>query len=210
MKIGKFEILAELGPGAMGKVYRARDPAIGRDVALKTVTPSLLQDPQAKERFLREAQSAGKLQHANIVTIYELAQDVDGTLFIAMELVEGMDLGQAMYPGDRLPLDQKIRMLADVCRGLDYAHKQAVVHRDVKPANVRISREGVVKILDFGIARIADSEMTKTGLILGTPSYLSPEVLKGARVDYRTDMWATGIILFEMLSGRRPFEAQDL
>ena len=210
MKIGKFEILDELGQGAMGKVYRARDPAIGRDVALKTVTPSLLQDPQAKERFLREAQSAGKLQHANIVTIYELAQDVDGTLFIAMELVEGMDLGQAMYPGDRLPLDQKIRMLADVCRGLDYAHKQGVVHRDVKPANVRISREGVVKILDFGIARIADSEMTKTGLILGTPSYLSPEVLKGARVDYRTDMWATGIILFEMLSGRRPFEAQDL
>jgi serine/threonine protein kinase len=210
MKIGKFEILAELGQGAMGKVYRARDSSIGRDVALKTITPALLQDPQAKDRFVREAQSAGRLQHHNIVTIYELGEVSDGTLFIAMELVEGMDLGQAIDPPDRFPFDQKVRMIADICRGLDYAHKQGVVHRDVKPANVRISRDGVVKILDFGIARISDSEMTKTGLVLGTPSYISPEVLKGARVDFRTDMWATGVILFQMLSGKRPFEAEQI
>jgi serine/threonine protein kinase len=210
MKIGKFEILAELGQGAMGKVYRARDSSIGRDVALKTITPALLEDPQAKDRFVREAQSAGRLQHHNIVTIYELGEVADGTLFIAMELVEGMDLGQAIQPADRFPLQQKVRMIADICRGLDYAHKQGVVHRDVKPANVRISRDGVVKILDFGIARISDSEMTKTGLVLGTPSYISPEVLKGARVDFRTDMWATGVILFEMLAGKRPFEAEQI
>jgi tRNA A-37 threonylcarbamoyl transferase component Bud32 len=209
MKIGKFEILAELGQGAMGMVYRARDSSIGREVALKTVTPSLVQDPQAKERFVREAQSAGRLQHQNIVTIYELGEVAD-TLFIAMELVEGMDLGQAIHPGDRFSLDQKVRMVADICRGLDYAHKQGVVHRDVKPANVRISRDGAVKILDFGIARLADSDMTKTGLVLGTPSYISPEVLKGARVDFRTDMWATGVILFELLSGKRPFEAEAI
>jgi serine/threonine protein kinase len=210
MKIGKFEILAELGQGAMGKVYRARDSAIGREVALKTVTPSLLQDVQIRARFQREAQSAGRLQHANIVTIYELGQLEDGALFIAMELVEGMDLGQAMHPADRFPLDQKVRMVADICRGLDYAHKQGVVHRDVKPANIRISRDGVVKVLDFGIARPAESELTSTGLLLGTPSYMSPEVLRGARVDYRADMWATGVILFEVLTGKRPFEADTI
>jgi serine/threonine-protein kinase len=210
MKIGKFEILAELGQGAMGKVYRARDPAIGREVALKTVAPSLLQDPQIYARFKREAQSAGKLQHQNIVTIFELGEEADGTQFIAMELVEGLDLGQVMQPADRFPLDQKVRMVADICRGLDYAHKQGLVHRDIKPANVRISRDGVVKILDFGIVRAADSELTSTGLLLGTPSYMSPEVLRGARVDYRADMWATGIILFEVLSGKRPFEADTI
>jgi WD40 repeat protein/tRNA A-37 threonylcarbamoyl transferase component Bud32 len=210
MKIGKFEILAELGQGAMGKVYRARDTAIGREVALKTVAPSLLQDPQAYDRFQREAQSAGRLQHANIVTIYELGKEADGTLYFAMELVEGVDLGQVMHPADRSPLERKVRMVVDICRGLDYAHKQGVVHRDVKPANVRISRDGVVKILDFGVARLADSDMTRTGLLLGTPSYMSPEVLKGARVDYRTDMWATGVILFEVLSGKRPFEADTI
>src|SRR5262245_16024395 len=132
MKIGKFEILEQLGQGAMGKVYRAKDPAIGREVALKTVAPSLLQDPQIYARFQREAQSAGKLQHQNIVTIYELGKEADGTLYIAMELVEGMELGQAMHPVDRFPLDEKVRMVADICRGLDYAHKQGLVHRDIK------------------------------------------------------------------------------
>jgi len=209
MKIGKFEILAELGQGAMGKVYRALDPSIEREVALKTVAPSLLQNADMKERFLREARAAGKLQHPNIVTIYELGM-FEGSLYIAMELVEGMDLGQAMHPPDRLTLEQKVRMVADICRGLDFAHKQGIIHRDVKPANVRVTREGTVKILDFGIARLEDSEMTSTGQVLGTPSYISPEVLKGARVDHRADMWATGIILFEMLSGKRPFEAETI
>ncbi len=209
MKIGKFEILGELGQGAMGKVYKARDPSLDRLVALKTIAPTLLQSPDALQRFEREARSAAKLQHLNIVTIYELGE-MEGMHFIAMELVEGMDLGQAMHPRDRFPLEQKVRIVADICRGLDFAHKLGVVHRDVKPANVRVSREGVVKILDFGIARVADSELTNTGQVLGTPSYMSPEVLKGGRVDHRADMWATGIILFEMIAGKRPFEADTI
>jgi eukaryotic-like serine/threonine-protein kinase len=209
MKIGKFEILAELGQGAMGKVYRARDPNLDRVVALKTVAPGLLATKDARVRFEREARAAAKLQHPNIVTIYELGE-VEGILFIAMELIEGLDLGQVMVPTDRFSVEQKVRMVADVSRGLDFAHKQGVVHRDVKPANVRVGRDGVVKILDFGIARLIDSDMTQAGTLLGTPSYMSPEVLRGARVDHRADMWATGVILYEILSGRRPFEAKTI
>ena len=210
MKIGKFEILAELGQGAMGKVYRARDPVLDRLVALKTISPGLLSNKDAFIRFQREARAAARLQHPNIVVVYDLGE-MEGTLFIAMELVEGLDLGQVMTPPDRFPLPDKVRMVADVCRGLDFAHKQGVVHRDVKPANVRVAaRDGAVKILDFGIARVADSEMTQAGTVLGTPSYISPEVLRGARVDHRADMWATGVMLYEMLAGRRPFEAPTI
>ena len=209
MKIGKFEILAELGQGAMGKVYRARDPNLDRVVALKTVAPGILGTKDARARFEREARAAARLQHPNIVTIYELGE-MEGTLFIAMELIEGLDLGQVMVPTDRFSVEQKVRMVADVSRGLDFAHKQGVVHRDVKPANVRLGRDGVVKILDFGIARLTDSDLTHAGTLLGTPSYMSPEVLRGARVDHRADMWATGVILYEILSGRRPFEAKTI
>jgi serine/threonine-protein kinase len=193
----------------MGKVYRAHDPILDRSVALKTVAPGLLSSGDALARFQREARAAAKLQHPNIVTIFDLGE-VEGTHYIAMELVEGLDLGQVMVPADRFPLEQKVRMLADICRGLDFAHKQGVVHRDVKPANVRVTRDGVVKILDFGIARLANSEMTQTGIVLGTPSYISPEVLRGGTVDHRTDMWATGVILYEILTGQRPFVAETM
>ena len=210
--LGKFEILAELGKGAMGTVYRARDPALDRLVALKTVAPALLAQPESRARFKREARAAAKLQHPNIVTIYELGEAQDGTLFIAMELLEGMDLAQLM---SRRPSpvtrDQKVRVVVDICRGLDYAHKQGVVHRDVKPANVRLTTDGTVKVVDFGIARIADAaNMTQTGLVLGTPSYMAPEVLEGGRVDHRADMWAVGILLYELLAGKRPFDAQTI
>ena len=208
-RIGKFEILAELGHGAMGTVYRARDPHLDRAVALKTVAPELLSKADTRARFQREARAAARLQHPNIVTIYELGE-VDGTLFIAMELLEGMDLAKAMVPRDRLTLQQKLRLIVDICRGLDFAHKHGVFHRDVKPANVRVLLDGSVKIVDFGIARLEDSTMTQTGLVLGTPSYMPPEVLRGGRVDHRADMWATGIVLFEMLSGKRPFDAPTI
>jgi serine/threonine protein kinase len=209
MKIGKFEVLAELGQGAMGKVYRARDPVLERLVALKTVAPALLQNKDAFVRFQREARAAARLQHPNIVTVYELG-DVDGTLYIAMELIEGLDLVQAMVPPDRFTLQHKVRIIADVCRGLDFAHKQGVVHRDVKPANVRVGHDGAVKILDFGIARLTDSDVTQSGIVLGTPSYMAPEMLRSGVVDHRSDMWATGVILYEMLSGRRPFLADTI
>jgi hypothetical protein len=208
-KIGKYEVIAELGKGAMGTVYKARDPVLERLVALKTVHPGLLSKGDTLARFQREARAAAKLQHPNIVTIYELGEAQE-TLFIAMELLEGLDLAHAMVPPDRLGRDQKIKIVIQVCRGLDFAHKQGVFHRDVKPANVHVRADLTVKIVDFGIARLADSNMTQTGLVLGTPSYIAPEALVGARVDHRADMWAVGVILYELLAGRRPYEAQTI
>ena len=204
---GKFEVLGVVGQGAMGKVYEARDPVLDRRVALKTVSPALLASPDALNRFKREAKAAARLQHPHIVTIFELGEEA-GTHYIAMELVDGMELGEAMVPPDRLPLEQKVRMIVDVCSGLDFAHKMGFVHRDVKPANIRLTRDGVVKILDFGIVKETDSNLTQTGMVLGTPSYLSPELLQGAKVDHRADLWAVGVILYEMLAGRRPFESK--
>jgi eukaryotic-like serine/threonine-protein kinase len=208
-KIGKFEILAALGRGAMGTVYRARDPALDRPVALKTIAPELLSNVDALARFQREARAAARLQHPNIVTIYELG-NVEGSLFIAMELLEGMDLAEAMTPAGRLPLPQKLRIVVDICRGLDFAHKRGVFHRDVKPANIRVLQDGSVKLVDFGIARLENSTMTQTGMMLGTPSYMAPEVLRGRRVDHRADMWAVGVVLYELLTGQRPFDAPTI
>jgi serine/threonine protein kinase len=214
LNFGKFEIRADLGQGQMGKVYRAHDPILDRPVALKTVAPALLKDKDALARFKREARAAARLQHPNIVTIYEVGE-VEGTYYIAMELVEGMDLEKAMTPAERIPLELKVRMVVDVCRGLHFAHRMGVVHRDVKPANIRLTPDGTVKILDFGIARLRDTEstdpnLTQAGMVLGTPSYLSPELLQGAKVDHRADMWAVGVILYEMVAGRRPFEAPTI
>ncbi len=206
---GKFEILAELGEGAMGKVYKARDPVLDRLVALKTVSPALLTGKDTLARFQREARAAARLQHPNIVTIYEIGEAA-GTRYIAMELVEGQDLGELMQAKDRLTLEQRVRLVVDVCRGLEFAHKMGVVHRDVKPPNIRVTRDRTVKILDFGIARVGESDMTQAGVVLGTPSYVSPELLRGARVDHHADMWAVGVILYEMLAGHRPFEAATI
>ena len=198
----------------MGKVYRAHDPILDRPVALKTVSPALLTGKDTLARFQREARAAARLQHPNIVTIFELGE-VEGTHYIAMELIEGLDLGEAMTPPDRFTIEQKVRMVVDVCRGLDFAHKMGVIHRDVKPANIRLTRDGTVKILDFGIARFrgsdaTDPNLTQQGMVLGTPSYLSPELVQGAKVDHCADMWAVGVILYEMLTGRRPFEAPTI
>jgi serine/threonine protein kinase len=190
----------------MGTVYRARDPYLDRAVALKTISAELAANAEFLGRFHREARAAARLTHPNIVTIYELG-DVAGTPYIAMELLEGLDLVEAMSPPGRLPLDEKLRIMVEVCRGLDYAHKRGVIHRDVKPANVRLLANGSVKLLDFGIARLGESTLTQTGILLGTPSYLAPEVVAGGRVDHRADMWAVGVILYELLAGQRPFQA---
>ena len=214
MKFGKFEIEAELGQGAMGKVYRALDPILERQVALKTISPLLLSSKETLQRFSREAKAAARLQHPNIVTIFEVGE-VEGTHYIAMEFVEGMELGEALTPPDRLTVEQKVRMIVDVCQGLAFAHRMGVIHRDVKPANIRLTRDGTVKILDFGIARFrgtdtTDPNLTQAGMVLGTPSYLSPELVQGAKVDHYADMWAVGVILYEALTGRRPFEAPTI
>jgi serine/threonine protein kinase len=189
----------------MGTVYKARDPILDRLVALKTVSAQLLANEDARIRFQREARAAARLQHPNIVTVFELGE-ADGTVFIAMELLPGIDLVEAMVPPERLPLAEKLRVIVQVSRGLDFAHKRGVIHRDVKPANIRLMPDGVVKLVDFGIARMGDSTVTQTGVVLGTPSYLAPEVLSTDRIDYRADMWSVGVILHELITGKRPFQ----
>ena len=190
----------------MGTVYTARDPALERLVALKTIAREAVDSEEAKERFFREARAAGRLQHPNIVTVYE-AGDFEGMLYIAMELLEGQDLGRVIHV--TRSVEDKVRIIVEICRGLDYAHKKGVIHRDIKPANIRILLDGAIKILDFGIARLGEAHMTQTGMVLGTPSYVAPEALKGGRVDHRADQWAVGIVLYELLHGRRPFASSN-
>lgn len=210
-RIGKYEVLAELGRGAMGTVYKARDPVLGRLVALKTMSESLLVEEEMRERFLREARSAAQLQHPNIVTIYDFNPHAEGGPFIAMELLDGQSLGQLMDEGRPARLEDKVNLTVQVCRGLDFAHKRGVIHRDIKPGNIQVLADGTAKILDFGIARREDTTLkTKTGLVMGTPNYMAPEQIVGAPVDHRADMWALGIILYELLSGRRPFDSETV
>ena len=214
-KIGKYEILSELGRGAMGTVYKARDPVLDREVAIKTMSEELLADQEMRERFFREAKSAAQLQHINIVTIYELGKIEVGDgvekPFIAMELLEGYDLGEVVDQQRLTRLEDKIDLVVQMCRGLDFAHKRGVIHRDVKPGNVQVLPDGTAKILDFGIAWRKDSmTKTKTGLVMGTPTYMAPEQIKGEPVDHRADMWAVGSILYELLSGHRPFESETV
>lgn len=204
--IGKYEIVSLLGRGAMGEVYEGRDPIMQRSLAIKTVSPSLTEDPELIERFFLEARAAGSLSHPNIVTIYECGRQ-EGVPFIAMELLQGHDLRQLMSPEHALSFESKLDIVRQVCDGLDHAHQQGIVHRDMKPANVRVLPDGTVKILDFGIARLADAgrSQTQTGSLLGTVAYMSPEQCQSSRVDARSDIWSTGVILYELMAGIRPF-----
>jgi serine/threonine protein kinase len=206
--LGKFEILEKLGQGAMGVVYKARDPRIGRMVALKTITTGLADDPALLQRFYQEAHSAGTLQHPNIVTIYEMGEE-DNTPFIAMEYLDGQSLDKLIERRHALPLSQKVGYIAYLCRALAFAHKQGIVHRDIKPANVMVTRTGTVKVVDFGIARIAENSRSQTGLVIGTLGYMSPQQIDGARADARSDIWAAGVLFYELLAYRRPFEGDN-
>jgi serine/threonine protein kinase len=203
-KLGKYEILAELGHGAMGVVYQARDPFIGRLVALKTINSNLVDRPDLLERFYQEAQSAGKLQHPNIVTIFELGQEKD-TPFIAMEYLDGESLEKTIARQADLPLALKVGYIVRICQALEYAHKNRVVHRDIKPGNIMVNSEGVVKVVDFGIARLVDFSRTHTNMMIGTPAYMAPELFRKKKADERTDIWAVGITFYELLCYQRPF-----
>jgi tetratricopeptide (TPR) repeat protein/predicted Ser/Thr protein kinase len=207
--IGKYEVEKVLGRGGMGTVYQARDPVIHRTVALKTMTPGVADTPELKARFLREAQAAGGLRHHNIVTVYDLGED-RGQPFIAMELVEGQDLEKIIQAKEPLSIEWKIDVLRQVCEGLAYAHRAGIVHRDVKPANIRVTPEGEVKIMDFGVAHLASSTMTKSGAMLGTVHYMAPEQVEGEKADLRADVFSVGAIAYELLSHRRPFDADSL
>jgi serine/threonine protein kinase len=210
-KLGKFEILAKVGQGAMGVVYKARDPFIDRIVALKTLTTGFAEDPHHLKRFYSEARSAGSLRHPNIVTIFELGHEGD-TPFIAMQFLNGESLDKVIDRMPNLPLSQKVGFIVHVCRALEYAHKQnpPVVHRDVKPGNVMISPDGCVVVVDFGIARLGESTVSQSkGLLIGTLGYMAPQLFRGGTADARSDIWATGVMFYELLAYRRPFKGEN-
>ena len=204
----KYDIRGTLGAGAMGVVYDAWDRVIERRVAIKVVRRPGGDDPEAIEahaRFRREAQAAGRLQHPNIVAVYDYGED-ETAAWIVMELVEGGSLKKPLDAKDRFPIPEIVRVMTQVLDALDYSHKRGVVHRDIKPANVMLGEGGQVKLADFGIARIENSSMTQVGQVMGTPSYMAPEQLRGEPVDLRADIWAAGVLLYQLLTGAKPFE----
>jgi serine/threonine-protein kinase len=212
--LGRYQVEKELGKGAMGVVYLGKDPKIGRVVAIKTMALSQefegseLDD--ARERFFREAETAGRLQHQNIVTIFDAGEEHD-LAYIAMEFLKGKDMVDYCRDGSLLPVPKVLSIVARVAEALAYAHRQGVVHRDIKPANIMYELESdVVKVTDFGIARITDSSKTKTGIVLGTPSFMSPEQIAGKKVDGRSDLYSLGVMLYQMLSGTLPFRGDSM
>jgi len=207
--IGRYEIQGELGRGAMGLVYIAYDPILERHAAIKVMTTSGEMDDELRARFFREARSAARLSNPHIISIYDMGDDQNRP-FIAMEFVEGEDLKALIRQRTFVAFARKLELVAQICRALHYAHKHGVIHRDIKPGNVRLTPEGQVKILDFGLARLGASDMTRTGTLMGTPYYMSPEQAKGAReIDGRSDLFSVGVILYEFLCYRRPFEADS-
>jgi len=212
--LGRYQIEKELGKGAMGVVYLGKDPKIGRVVAIKTMALADEFEPdeleEVKERFFREAETAGRLNHPNIVTMYDAGEEHD-LAFIAMEFLKGKDLAPYTKPDNLLPLLKVMDIVAKTAEALDYAHTQNVVHRDIKPANIMYELEtNSVKVTDFGIARITDSSKTKTGMVLGTPSYMSPEQLAGKKVDGRSDLFSLGVMLYQMVTGQLPFKGDSM
>lgn len=211
--LGRYEIVKELGKGAMGVVYMGKDPKIGRTTAIKTIRFSEeYEEDEAqkiKEQFFREAETAGMLSHPKIVTIFDAGEDHDLS-YIAMEFLDGYDLKEHSSPETLLPMRQVIGMVADIADALGYAHEKGVVHRDIKPANIMLLKNGGVKVTDFGIARATASSKTKTGVVKGTPFYMSPEQIKGQKVDGRSDIFSLGVVLYELLTGTQPFRADDL
>jgi eukaryotic-like serine/threonine-protein kinase len=210
-KIGRYKIVSELGRGAMGVVYKAEDPNLDRTVALKTI--HLEKDAEGgadyRKRFMLEAKAAGKLTHANIVTVHDFGE-VDGIAYLAMELLEGTDLRKRVQQAPIPPIEA-VEIAGQVAEGLAFAHHRGIVHRDIKPANIMLLERGPAKIMDFGLARmrLADHK-TSTGIVLGTPRYMSPEQISGQPVDHRSDIFSLGIVLWEMLTGRRLFSGTEM
>lgn len=210
---GRYEILSELGRGSMGVVYQARDPKIDRIVAIKTI--SLAQDDdeaEFRDRFILEAQAAGRLSHPGIVTVYDVAEDTETHApYIVMEYVSGQTLKKLLAPGyAKVPLETALRLAQEIAEALSYAHARGVVHRDIKPANIMITEDEHAKIMDFGVARLDLSHRTQTGVLMGTPAYMSPEQLMGHAVDGRSDIFSLGVVLYTMLVGHRPFQGNGI
>jgi CHASE2 domain-containing sensor protein/tRNA A-37 threonylcarbamoyl transferase component Bud32 len=211
--VGRYEIVREIGQGAMGVVYEARDPKINRLLAIKTIRFSdEFEEDRVKDirnRFFKEAEIAGKLSHPSIVAIYDVGEDYELT-YLAMEFLEGSDLRQHCKKGDLLPLRKVLDIVSEVAIALDYAHSQGVIHRDVKPGNIMLIKNGKVKVTDFGIAKAISSTQTKSGIVLGTPNYMSPEQVNGQKIDGRSDLFSLGVVLFELLTGQVPFHGKNM
>src|SRR5664279_2783830 len=212
-KIGKYDVLEVLGEGGMGKVYKAVDPLIGRLVAIKVIIADCIDNPELLRRFYREAKAVGNLQHPNIVIVYDLREE-DKNPYLVMEYLDGEALNKVIAQRRDLPLLEKLSIIAKICHALFCAHQRDIVHRDVKPANVMLLKDRQVKLLDFGIARLGNSgyNLTETqkGQVMGTMSYMAPEVLNEEIADGRSDVYSTGVMLFELLTYRLPFESTDL
>jgi eukaryotic-like serine/threonine-protein kinase len=210
--LGRYEIVKELGRGAMGTVFLGKDPRINREVAIKTLRYEEIdaeQIAEVKKRFFREAEAAGRLSHPNIVTIYDVGEDYD-IAYMAMELLDGSDLSKHSNKKNLLPIEEVLRVVCSVASALDYAHANGIVHRDIKPANIMILNNGEIKVADFGIARVMASSKTQTGVVMGTPSYMSPEQIAGKKVDGRSDLFSLGVVLYELIAGERPFNGDSI
>src|SRR5438093_7738044 len=208
-KIGKYQIVGKIGQGAMGEVFKAHDPLLNRLLAVKTISGSVSAESDARKRFLREAQSAARLNQPNIMTVFDLGED-QGRIFMAMELLEGTDLRELINSKSPMDLGQKIDFMEQVCDGLAYAHAKQVVHRDLKPGNIHVQPSGQVKIMDFGLARLGASEMTATGTVMGTPNYMSPEQVRGEKADARSDIFSLGAVFYELLTSHKAFDADSI
>jgi eukaryotic-like serine/threonine-protein kinase len=214
--IGRYELLEELGRGAMGAVYKAVDPQIGRTVALKVILTRGLMDEEMrslKERFYREARAAGKLTHPGIVAVYDVGEDSYGSPYLVMEYVDGMTLDKALSPSgsaQSFTFTQRLGLALAISAALDYAHRNGVIHRDIKPANILMTRDGHPKIADFGIAKLIGSQATIGGNVLGTPAFVSPEQLTGSPADARSDIFSLGVVMYWIFTGDRPFKGETM
>ncbi|HEY5908841.1 MAG TPA: protein kinase, partial [Vicinamibacteria bacterium] len=208
-RIGRYEVEARVGKGAMGEVFKAKDPVLNRYVAIKIISANLVSDEQFRLRFLQEARSAARLNHRNIVTVYEFNED-PAQVFMVMEFLEGSDLRDAIGRSSLRRVEDKLSIVEQVCEGLAYAHEKGIVHRDLKPANIRLLPNLVPKIMDFGLARLSTSEITRAGTVMGTPDYMSPEQVRAEKVDARSDIFSLGAVLYHLLSGRKPFEQESV
>ena len=214
VKAGRYEILSELGRGAMGVVYLAVDPVIGRNVAVKTIRLTEegtgLSRPELLSRFQTEARAAGLLTHPNIVVVYDAGEE-DGLYYITMELVPGKSMQAVLDSGEAFPVSRILRILEQTCSALQFAHERNIVHRDIKPANLMLTADDTVKVTDFGTAKILQfGTVQQTTHVMGTPSYMSPEQVKGRPIDGRTDIFSLGVVLYEMLTGEKPFPGQSI
>jgi len=208
-RIGRYRVIARVGKGAMGAVYSAVDEQLGRQVAVKLMLAEFEEDPELRERFFREARITGQLAHRNIVTVFDLGEEA-GRPYIVMELLDGLSLNEYMKKDPPILLDAKLDLMIQICDGLQNAHQAGVVHRDLKPSNLLVLRDGTVKVLDFGVARLAASNLTAAGMLLGTPEYMSPEQARGQKMDARADLFSAAGVFYFMLAGRPPFGARDL